>query len=306
MLLISVIVPVYNTEQYLPDCLHSILNQTYQNIEIILVNDGSTDNSLQICMDYAETDPRITVIQNSHQGLVATRKSGVEAARGDYCMFVDSDDWIAENLLESILPLTEDGHIDMICYNMESVENQKHIPWHHTIPEGKYEQQQLETVCGKMMFDFEEGSPGILQSLSVKLIKTPLLLERIKPLDPRISMGEDAAVTYTALLHAKKVVITNKVFYFYNELCFCERIHSICSVVGMERSDGKLIPMKILVDGKENPIMKDCKDSDVLRFVPLYGNSDIELKYTVRELKEYCEKNGLPARAVPFLHFTDK
>ncbi|MCX4348172.1 MAG: hypothetical protein OSJ76_00115 [Alphaproteobacteria bacterium] len=100
-------------------------------------------------------------------------------------------------------------------------------------------------------------------------------------------------------------IYANKVFYFYNELCLSERIHSICSVVGMERSDGKLIPMKILVDGKENPIMKDCKDSDVLRFVPLYGNSDIELKYTVRELKEYCEKNGLPARAVPFLHFTD-
>ncbi len=94
-----------------------------------------------------------------------------------------------------------------------------------------------------------------------------------------------------------------KYFIFYNELCLSERIHSICSVVGMERSDGKLIPMKILVDGKENPIMKDCKDSDVLRFVPLYGNSDIELKYTVRELKEYCEKNGLPARAVPFPAF---
>ena len=215
MLLISVIVPVYNTEQYLPDCLHSILNQTYQNIEIILVNDGSTDNSLQICMDYAETDPRITVIQNPHQGLVATRKSGVEYAHGDYCMFVDSDDWIAKNLLESLLPLTENGHIDMICYNMESVENQKHIPWHHTIPEGKYEQQQLETVWGKMMFDFEEGSPGILQSLYTKLIKTPLLLESLKSLDPRISMGEDAAVTYIALLHAKRIVITNKSFYFY-------------------------------------------------------------------------------------------
>ena len=143
-MLISVIVPVYNIEQYLSFCLKSITNQTYKNIEIILVDDGSTDDSPKMCDDYAKRDSRISVIHQKQQGLVAARKVGVKAANGEYCIFVDSDDWISENLLESVLSLSQNGLVDIVNYAVVSVDGPNNIKWHYTIPNGIYEKQQIE------------------------------------------------------------------------------------------------------------------------------------------------------------------
>ena len=144
--MVSVIVPIYNAEQYLSVCLESILKQTYKDLEVILVEDGSTDGSLQICMKYAERDARISILQEGHHGLVAARKLGVEKAEGTYCMFVDSDDWIEENLLESIIPLTENGTADIVSFNVKSVEADRIRKWEYTIAEGRYEDEQLEQI----------------------------------------------------------------------------------------------------------------------------------------------------------------
>ena len=92
--MISIIVPVYNAAPYLPQCLDSLVNQTYRDIEIICVNDGSTDNSLDILKAYAERDSRILVIHQENQGLSDARNKGLKNARGEWVMFVDSDDWI--------------------------------------------------------------------------------------------------------------------------------------------------------------------------------------------------------------------
>lgn len=214
-MLISIIVPVYNTQQYLSECLESILKQTYQNIEVILVDDGSEDESLKTCMEYAQKEPKIIVVQNRHQGVVATRKSGVKQASGQYCMFVDSDDWIEKDLIDAVLTLTDSGNIDIVNYNMKSVYPDKSLEWRYTIKDGVYEFEQLEYVYKKMMFDFENGYPGIIQSLSTKLIKRDILLSAIENVDDRITMGEDAAVVYKAMLLAKRVAVTSNVFYYY-------------------------------------------------------------------------------------------
>ena len=97
---ISVIIPVYNAEQYLKDCVDSIINQSYQNFELILVDDGSSDNSPKICDDYAAKDNRIIVIHKSNNGVSAARKTGLDNASGDYIMYVDSDDWLDINTME--------------------------------------------------------------------------------------------------------------------------------------------------------------------------------------------------------------
>ena len=100
MELISIIVPVYNVEQYLDDCLVSILNQTYKNLEIILIDDGSTDNSGKICDEYAKKDSRIIVFHKENGGVSSARNAGLRIAKGIYIGFVDPDDWIAEDMYE--------------------------------------------------------------------------------------------------------------------------------------------------------------------------------------------------------------
>ncbi|QEO57200.1 glycosyltransferase family 2 protein [Francisella marina] len=100
--LISIIVPVYNTEKYLYRCLFSIVNQTYKNLEIILVNDGSTDNSLKICNSFAASDSRIVVVDKANHGSSAARNIGLEIFRGEYVAFVDSDDWVSLDYIETL------------------------------------------------------------------------------------------------------------------------------------------------------------------------------------------------------------
>ena len=114
MELISVIVPVYNVESYVAECIESIQNQTYMNLEIILVNDGSTDNSGDICDQYATYDERIKVIHKENAGVSAARNTGIEAANGDYIAFVDSDDYIAPNMYEDMLRILKENDLDIL------------------------------------------------------------------------------------------------------------------------------------------------------------------------------------------------
>lgn len=111
--LISVIIPVYNVEKYLRECLDSVLAQTYTNLEILLVDDGSTDGSGAICDEYAGKDSRIRVIHQENGGLSAARNAGLRAAKGSYIEFVDSDDWIDRNLLKSQMDAIQQHHVSI-------------------------------------------------------------------------------------------------------------------------------------------------------------------------------------------------
>lgn len=107
--MISIIVPVYNCEKYLPVCLNSLIHQTYQNIEILLVDDGSTDSSVKICDEYARVNSRIKVIHKENGGVSSARNRGIQAATGKYVMFVDSDDWLDLNACEKVAGALCDG-----------------------------------------------------------------------------------------------------------------------------------------------------------------------------------------------------
>lgn len=114
--LISVIIPVYNVEQYLRRCLDSVVAQTYQNLEIICVDDGSVDHSGKICDQYAARDARIKVIHQENQGLSAARNRGLDAAEGEYIAFVDSDDYILEDMYKKMLDKLLDYNVDLcVC-----------------------------------------------------------------------------------------------------------------------------------------------------------------------------------------------
>ena len=113
--LISIVIPVFNVEAYLRKCLESVINQTYKNLEIIIVNDGSTDDSHQICKEYADKDSRIILISQDNQGLSGARNTGLKHVTGDYIFFIDSDDWIRADALEQAMSLAIEYNADCVA-----------------------------------------------------------------------------------------------------------------------------------------------------------------------------------------------
>ena len=130
--LVSIIVPVYNTGEYLAPCVESLIAQTYQNIEIILVNDGSTDGSGVVCDDFACRDERVKVIHQKNSGVSAARNAGLNAMRGAYLLFVDGDDTIAPNTIELALRGFQDGGADLVVFGVTKIwkqeERQEDLP----------------------------------------------------------------------------------------------------------------------------------------------------------------------------------
>ncbi|MEH7309285.1 glycosyltransferase family 2 protein, partial [Neobacillus drentensis] len=118
---VSVIVPIYNAEKKLNKCIKSILNQTFKDFELILVNDGSTDSSLYICRKHAKLDKRIKIIDKQNEGSIATRRRGIDASRTEYIMFVDADDWIDKKTIEVLYNETNNSKVDIIVCNMYKV-----------------------------------------------------------------------------------------------------------------------------------------------------------------------------------------
>ena len=113
--LISVIVPVYNVQDYVERCVRSLMKQTYQNLEIILINDGSTDSSLVICEKLKAEDVRIKLVSQANQGIGSVRNLGLSMAQGAYLAFVDSDDWIDSDMYESLWKLMAERQADIVC-----------------------------------------------------------------------------------------------------------------------------------------------------------------------------------------------
>ncbi|UVV76285.1 glycosyltransferase [Bacteroides fragilis] len=118
---VSVVVPVYNTEPFLAECLHSLEKQTLTDIEIILVNDGSTDNSGRLLREYADKDARFVYVEQENQGLSAARNTGMEHASGHYLAFLDSDDWLAENALQVLCAIAAKTRTDIVSGNTLAV-----------------------------------------------------------------------------------------------------------------------------------------------------------------------------------------
>lgn len=124
---VSIIIPVYNVEKYLRECLDSVINQTIKDIEIICVNDGSTDNSLNILEEYALRDKRIKIINKKNGGLASARNEGLKYISGTLCHFLDSDDYIEPNLYENAINIFQNFNIDYLCFSSEVFTNGENI-----------------------------------------------------------------------------------------------------------------------------------------------------------------------------------
>lgn len=215
--LISVIVPIYKIERYIGICIESILNQTYKNLEIILVDDGSPDKCPEICDLYAKKDSRIKVIHKKNGGLVSARKTGVITATGEYIGYVDGDDWVGTGFYESLVNLIISSNADMVCAGQSRDLFEKSFSLCDNVISGLYEGDKLKKLQSEMMSYGDYHCLGISTYVWNKLFRREILLEHQINVDERISIGEDAAVTYPVLMDCKRVYVTDNCAYHYRQ-----------------------------------------------------------------------------------------
>ena len=214
-ILISVIVPVYNTEKYIRKCLDSLVNQSFKSIEIIIVDDGSTDDSGHI-VDTYKSD-KVTVIHKPNGGSISAKKMGVEAAKGRYVTFVDSDDWVSTDIYSNIADKIKDS--DIYIYGLTYIYPDG-MTKHETnfTSSGEYIGDELQKVKSTALYAGSIGCFGILPSMCTKLYRRELLAEHIVNVCDDIRMGEDVVNTYPVLCKAKKIIINNdECGYFYRQ-----------------------------------------------------------------------------------------
>lgn len=204
--LISIIVPCYNVEKYLSKCIESIIYQTYNNIEILLVDDGSPDNSGKICDDYAQTDNRIKVIHKKNGGLSDARNVAIDIANGEYILFIDSDDYVSVNHVESLF--------NMISSTDSDIAIQEIMPFY----EGTSPKDMTNKVKQEIVYNSNEALINMFYQKKFdncacsKLYKKNLF-NNIRY--PKGLLYEDLATTYRILLHSKKIVFSDYKSYYY-------------------------------------------------------------------------------------------
>ena len=204
--LISIIVPVYNTEEYLQQCIDSILEQTYSTLEIILVDDGSTDLSGSICDIYATKDSRIKVIHKKNCGLSAARNTGLDTASGDYICFVDSDDYIDTKLCERIVNILSETCVDIVAFDIALVDEK-----------GK-DIGSIESSHG--LFADKKVALRELLSNHLNNYAWNKVYKRCVFDDVRYPVGytwEDLGTTYKLLLNANSIFCTPEKLYYYRQ-----------------------------------------------------------------------------------------
>ena len=214
--MISLIVPVYNIRAYLDRCISSILSQTYKEFELILVDDGSTDGSSELCDSYVRQDGRITVIHKENGGLVSARKAGVAAAQGEYIGFVDGDDWLEPRMYEHMVGSSMRYGADMVLGGCIEDADGQVVHKTNFLKAGTYILKKLRKDIYPYMLCAEDFSGmGVQPYLWNKLVRRGVAYASIMAVDDRIRVGEDVAAVMSMLLQADQVVITDYCDYHY-------------------------------------------------------------------------------------------
>lgn len=203
--LVSIIVPVYNVESYLKRCIDSILAQTCSDIEIILVDDGSTDASPRICDEYADKDSRIEVIHKKNGGQSEARNRGLDICKGDYISFVDSDDWVEPAYIEELLKLITKEDVDIAICELKRTK----------FFEEKNEPQKIDSRC----YTSADAIRRLFVQKEVSFIGPVCKIYKRRLFNTvRFPVGkfhEDEFVTHVLFSHAKKIVYTSAILYYY-------------------------------------------------------------------------------------------
>lgn len=204
---VSLIVSAYNIERYIKKCVESLISQTFKDIEIIVVNDGSTDNTLKGIQQLADIDPRIIVINQNNKGVMEARENGFKVAKGEYLLFVDGDDWLAKDAIEVLYKEAKQKDYDIVCYKFYFVDGDE------------MKKSSTKSISYQMLVgdDFLKKimTNKINPSLWSKLIKRKFIADNHIPFPQSIAKAQDLAFSCSLGMHDPKVCLIDKYLYFY-------------------------------------------------------------------------------------------
>lgn len=220
---ISIIIPVYNVEKYLKRCIDSVINQTYKDIEVILIDDGSTDDSAQICDDYCKKDNRIQVIHKENGGLSSARNVGIEKSTGKYIMFLDSDDWLELETCDIVYKTAQNYNADIIMWpyvreingksKKKVIFKEECIVFDKTTAKKQLHRRMIGLLGEELA---TPQNADAIVTACVKLYKSNIIKDnKINFVDTKLIGTEDALFNLYVFGHVKKVIYINKYFYHY-------------------------------------------------------------------------------------------
>jgi len=215
---ISIIVPVYNAEKHLCACVDSILNQTFTDFELILVNDGSKDNSGKICDEYKGKNAKVVVIHKENGGSNSARRAGIEIAKGKYVGFVDSDDWIERDMYEYMYRNITKYKCDLVTTGFIRESGGIQTLEMDNIEFGFYNKDSLNKVIyPKLISTPQYFNIGVMPSMGTKLFETNSLKSIICGIDDNITIGEDAANVFSYIFKSDSIYLSDRCFYNYRK-----------------------------------------------------------------------------------------
>jgi glycosyltransferase involved in cell wall biosynthesis len=214
---LSVVVTVYNLERYIEKCIDSLLLQDYKYMEIVIVDDGSTDNTSEICDKYEKKYNNIRVVHKCNEGVVKALATGIDYSEGLYITFIDGDDWVQHNCYGSLMKLLLDNDLDIITYGAIRYRNENDYYYtYDSFKEGIYEGTDLNDIKSNMIWDKTKQGFQIDPSLCMKIFRKDIIETCVKNvLNIKIHYAQDVIITYPAIKEAEKLGIIHDAYYFH-------------------------------------------------------------------------------------------
>ena len=281
MVKVSVIVPVYNGEKFIESCIKNILNQTLKEIELILVNDGSEDRTLDICKKYEKYDSRVILINQENQGVSKARNNGILNANGEYICFIDCDDRIDESYIMRLYNIAKNKNVDIVCCSLECIDYKNTCLAKKVLEEGYYSKEEAL----KELFQFKNLNWGPY----AKLFKCSIL-KCNKIQFPNIKVYEDLVFTYKSIYSVDKIFFTSEASYYYMHR---ENVGAMNKFIKSPTLDIiKVADEAILFVKKEMPSIFDSSFYELISQVIMYINdiNKIDPKWAKKESKLYLEE----------------
>lgn len=273
--LVSVIIPVYNSESYLEKCINSVLKQDYLNFELLLINDGSNDNSLEICEKFSKIDSRIVFINKSNGGASSARNEGLNKAQGEWVCFIDSDDYVEQSYISHMIDAFPENNLSLVICGMKVLRN-------HNVSEFKYTR---EFVSENLMDDlskkdfFRHGGP------TSKLFLRKILVENNISFDTTLRNYEDLIFCLSYISHIKSIVYLDNIDYIY-------AINNVSMAHSYNGFEGELHLMKLYENSLLEISKSEISDCKIWHYKNCFLIRAIKSMYFSSDVTPYLTRIG--------------